>query len=169
MRFKSSRGSESEQPGTSAQGAWILPTILAGSAILGTVTLLSFAQTASAVTFRSAPPADSSRSQPSSGRERADGDAGTRTRERQNFDAANAERLAANDKGHRNAGDDGDCFESGGRQYRFRPALGKRGAQGGDDRETGPDREGADGTYRGTELIARQSAVCQRDSCSGDE
>ncbi len=46
MRFKSSRGSESEQPGNRTRKcAWILPTTLAGSAILAMFTLLSFAQT----------------------------------------------------------------------------------------------------------------------------
>lgn len=45
MRCKSSPGSESEQPVAGARKrVWIFPAILAGSAILAAVTVLSFAQ-----------------------------------------------------------------------------------------------------------------------------
>jgi hypothetical protein len=94
MRFESSRGSESEQPGAGARKrTWILPTTLAGSAILATVTLLGFAQTP-APQLPTHPPhplllpeanrLPDANQQMEMHEERS---------KRQNFDAANAERL----------------------------------------------------------------------------
>jgi hypothetical protein len=90
MRFKSSRGSESEQSGGVRKRTWILPATLAGSAILATVTLLSFAQT----------PAQSPPPHPlllPAANRPLDANQQMEMREkkskRQNFDAANTERL----------------------------------------------------------------------------
>jgi hypothetical protein len=94
MRFESSRGSESEQSDVWARKrVWILPTILGGSAILGTVTLLSFAQTP---TPGSPVPTPHPILRPEANRP-PDANQQMQMREqkvkRQNFDAANAERL----------------------------------------------------------------------------
>jgi hypothetical protein len=90
MRFKSSRGSESEQPGQARRRAWMLPTTLAGSAILATVTVLSFAQTAS----QSPPPHPlilPAANRPLDANQQME--LREKNSKRQNFDAANAERL----------------------------------------------------------------------------
>lgn len=94
MRLKSSRGSESEQSDAWARKrVWILPAILAGSAVLAMVTLLSFGQTA-APQLPARPPhplllPEANRT--------PDANEQMEMREqkskRQNFDAANAERL----------------------------------------------------------------------------
>src|ERR1700752_2927447 len=89
MRFKSSPGSESEQTEAGARKRpWILPTIAAGSAVLFTVTLLGFAQTPTPVPHPLLLPAAN---------RPPDANAQMEMREqkskRQNFDAANAERL----------------------------------------------------------------------------
>jgi hypothetical protein len=94
MRFKSSRGSESEQPGAWAcKRTWILPTTLAGLVILGAVTVLSFAQTP-APQLPSRPPHPLLL--PEANR-LPDANEQMEMREqkskRRNFDAANAERL----------------------------------------------------------------------------
>ena len=90
MRFKSSRGSESEQPGWARKRTWILPTTLAGSAILATATLLSFAQTSS----QSPPPHPlllPAANRPLDANQQME--MREKKSKRQNFDAANAERL----------------------------------------------------------------------------
>jgi hypothetical protein len=89
MRFKSSLGSESEQPGARARKrAWILPATLGGSAILAGMTLLGFAQTPTTTPHPLLLPAAN---RPPDANEQME------MREKkskvQNFDAANAERL----------------------------------------------------------------------------
>jgi len=89
MRFKSSAGSESEQPVARARKrAWILPMTLAGSAILAMVTLLSFAQTPAPQPHPLLLPAVNRPPDANQQMEMRE-----QKSKRQNFDAANAERL----------------------------------------------------------------------------
>ncbi len=94
MRFKSSPGSELEQHGSwVSKRSWVLPTTLAGSVVLAAATLLSFAQS---------PPGQLPSHPPHSiilpeANRLPDANQQMEMREqksrRQNFDAANAERL----------------------------------------------------------------------------
>jgi hypothetical protein len=94
MRCKLSPGSESEQcvAGT-RKGVWILPATLAGSAILAAVTLLSFAQTTTSQlpTPPPHPPLFLGANRPPDANEQME--MREKKSRRQNFDAANAERL----------------------------------------------------------------------------
>ena len=94
MRFESSRGSESEQHGAGTRkGTWILPTTLAGSVVLAAATLLSFAQSPPGQ-LPSHPPhpllLPEANRLPDANQQM---EMHEEKSKRQNFDAANAERL----------------------------------------------------------------------------
>lgn len=94
MRCKLSPGSESEQPLAGARkGPWILPATLAVSAILAAVTLLSFAQTPAPQlpTTAPRPPLLEGANRPPDANQQME--MREKKSKRQNFDAANAERL----------------------------------------------------------------------------
>src|ERR1700754_1167176 len=89
MRLKSSAGSESEQPNPGTRKrVWILPSILSGSAILATVTVLSFAQNPAPEPHPLLLPAVNRPPDANLQMEMRE-----QKSKRQNFDAANAERL----------------------------------------------------------------------------
>ena len=149
MRFKSSRGSESEEPGAwSCKRVWILRTTLAGSAILAMVTLLSFGQTA-APQLPSHPPHPlllPEANRPPDANEQMQ--MREQRSKRQNFDAANAERLRQMTQATKMLETMAIALKAEVDNTDSAQLSEKRGTQGGDHRETGPDCKGTDGTYR---------------------